>query len=79
MKCPVCKDHNITPNQHQVPLGSKITAGRTRHALAKSGHPVGAAIVLAIQVGTTVNETFYHTYTCRNCGHVFTKFQSWKF
>jgi len=77
MKCPRCKQSNLTADQRPASLASKFGASRYHHSLAKSGHPVGAAIVGVIQAGVAIHETFYITYTCHDCGHTFNKFQSW--
>jgi hypothetical protein len=52
-------------------------ASRVHHSLAKSGHPIGAAIVGTIQAGVAIHDTFYINYTCHDCNHNFNKFESW--
>jgi protein-arginine kinase activator protein McsA len=77
MKCPKCKGTNLTASERPSSPSSKYGASRVHHSLAKSGHPIGAAIVGVIQVGVAIHETFNITYTCHGCGHSFNKFQSW--
>ena len=77
MKCPKCKGSNLTADQRTATASSKYGASNFHRGLARSGHPVGAAIVGACQVGVAVHETFFITYTCHECKHTFNKFQSW--
>ena len=77
MKCPKCKGSNLIADQREASPSSKYGASRVHHNLAKSGHPIGAAIVGTIQLGVVIHETFCITYTCNDCKHTFNKFQSW--
>ena len=78
MKCPKCDGSNLSADQRTVSASQKYGAGNCHRHLARTGHPIGAAIVGAMQAGVAINETFCIKYTCHDCTHTFNKFQSWK-
>ncbi|MBS1724653.1 MAG: hypothetical protein JSS66_17050 [Armatimonadetes bacterium] len=66
----------MSADKNETSLPSKVQASRWHHNLAKNGHPLAAGLVGAGQAAVAIHETFYITYTCRDCGHKFNKAQA---